>query len=174
VRQTGRIFVSHSMQVIDCPETLPAPLAGGLAPWQETRAKALMTIHLGHDITLAFLASECKLSVSHFARSFKQSTGKPPHRWLLESRVEKAKELLMGTDLPLAQTALACGFADQSHFTRVFSRTVGTSPGTWRRLRLNQQITERVIFGNEMADAGADITEMTQIPEFPSYRNSAL
>jgi AraC family transcriptional regulator len=159
VIQAGRIVVSHTMHVLDSPRTLPPPVCGRLAPWQEIRAKELMSTHLERVITLAFLASECKLSVSHFARSFKQCTGKPPHRWLLESRVEKAKEHLVGTELPLAQVALACGFADQSHFNRVFSRTVGTSPGTWRRLRLSRQVAERFISCNEITGTGADMTE---------------
>jgi AraC family transcriptional regulator len=119
----------------------PSPARGGLAPWQERRAKELMSTHLGREISLAFVAGECRLSVSHFARSFKQCTGKPPHRWLLEKRVEKAKELLIDAELPLAEIALECGFSDQSHFTRVFSRTVGTSPGTWRRLRMSRRAT---------------------------------
>jgi AraC family transcriptional regulator len=118
----------------------PPPLRGGLAPWQERRAKELMSTHLNREISLAFVAGECKLSVSHFARSFKQCTGKPPHRWLLENRVEKAKELLIDAELPLAEIALECGFSDQSHFTRVFSRIAGTSPGTWQRLRLSRRV----------------------------------
>jgi AraC family transcriptional regulator len=136
VSQASRFSVTHVVQVPGSPRAEPSPISGGLAPWQEVRAKSLMSAHLGCDVTLAFLASECKLSVSHFSRSFKQCTGKPPHRWLLLSRIDKAKEFLISAEMPLAQIALMCGFSDQSHFTRVFSRTVGTSPGTWRRLQL--------------------------------------
>jgi AraC-like DNA-binding protein len=106
---------------------------GGLAPWQERRAKELMDASIGERIPLARLAAECGLSVRHFARAFRQSTGVPPHRWLLRLRVERAAELLRNRALPLADIAIACGFADQSHFTRVFAALMGTSPNTWRR-----------------------------------------
>jgi AraC-like DNA-binding protein len=106
---------------------------GKLAPWQERRAKDVLEAHLQSGLRLADAASACGLSASHFARAFKQSTGQPPHRWLLHRRAERAKELLRGTDATLAETALACGFADQSHFSRVFARIVGVSPGAWRR-----------------------------------------
>jgi AraC family transcriptional regulator len=57
---------------------------------------------------------------------------------LVEQRIEKAKQLLVNTSLSLAKIALACGFSDQSHFGRVFSRATHTSPGAWRRyLRSN-------------------------------------
>ncbi len=85
------------------------------------------------EISLVRLANECKLSLSHFARAFKQSAGQPTHRWLLQQRLDKAKELLLNSSLPLADIALACGFSEQSHFTRVFNKKVGTTPGAWRR-----------------------------------------
>ncbi|MGA8258902.1 MAG: AraC family transcriptional regulator [Arenicellales bacterium] len=109
---------------------------GGLAPWQEQRAKELLRASLDAPIPLARLAQACGLSSRHFARAFRQSTGVPPHRWLLKERVERAKKLLQDPDTALADIALSCGFSDQSHFTRVFSATLGTSPGAWRRMRM--------------------------------------
>jgi AraC-like DNA-binding protein len=61
--------------------------------------------------------------------------GIAPHNWLLTRRIEVAKEQLRSSQLSLSDVALACGFADQSHFTRVFTRMVGVSPGAWRRAR---------------------------------------
>ena len=110
-----------------------SPRVGGLACWQEARAKELMAASLHEEISMRRLAEECGLSVRHFARAFRQSTGVPPHRWLLRYRVDRAKELLRNQTLSLADTALACGFADQSHFTRVFTALTGESPGAWRR-----------------------------------------
>lgn len=111
-----------------------APLArGGLAPWQERRAKEILSSDLARNIELKALARECGLSVSHFSRAFRHSTGAAPHRWLLEYRVDTAKPLLRDRELALSAVALACGFADQSHFTRTFTRVVGVSPGAWRR-----------------------------------------
>jgi AraC-like DNA-binding protein len=106
---------------------------GGLAPWQARRAKELMNANLNGKLPLSQLAEQCGLSVRHFARAFRQSTGVPPHRWLLSRRIERAKELLHDPALALAEVALACGFADQSHFTRMFTTVVGLSPGLWRR-----------------------------------------
>jgi AraC family transcriptional regulator len=106
---------------------------GGLASWQLKRAMELMSESLTQGSDLSRLAEECGLSTRHFARAFRQSTGVPPHRWLLRYRVQRAKDLLRTQVLPLAEVSQLCGFADQSHFTRVFSREVGVSPGKWRR-----------------------------------------
>ena len=108
---------------------------GGLAPWQLRRAEALMSGNLSVQVPLGKVAEECGLSVRHLARAFRQSTGVPPHRWLLNRRVERAKELLPDSKLTLSDVALACGFGDQSHFTRSFTAAVRLSPGLWRRLQ---------------------------------------
>lgn len=107
------------------------PARGALGPRQLRRAQEILMTNLAGDVALAELARDCGLSLSHFTRAFRNSTGLPPHRWLLNQRVAKAKQLLRST-LPLSEVALACGFHDQSHFTRVFSRLVGLSPGAWR------------------------------------------
>ncbi len=108
---------------------------GGLAPWQLRRAEALMSENLSVQVSLGKVAEECGLSVRHLARAFRQSTGVPPHRWLLDRRVERAKQLLPNSKLSLSDIALACGFGDQSHFTRTFTAAVRLSPGVWRRLQ---------------------------------------
>ena len=109
------------------------PERGMLASWQLRRATDMMMSKLGGDIALSAVATGCGLSLSYFTRAFKQSTGDPPHRWLLRRRVERAKELLRDPRMTLADVAVACGFADQSHFTRVFNALAGASPGVWRR-----------------------------------------
>ncbi len=85
-----------------------------------------------------------------FARAFRQTTGMPPHRWLLARRVDRAKELLAASPMRLADIALACGFADQSHFTKVFTRMAGTSPGAWRR----EHLTHRTASGKRRVQPG--------------------
>jgi AraC-like DNA-binding protein len=87
------------------------------------------------DIPLSRLAEEYGLSVRHFARAFRHSTEHSAHRWLLKNRVEHARELLNNRALSISDVAVAlsCGFADQSHFTRVFAAMVGVSLGGWRR-----------------------------------------
>lgn len=106
---------------------------GKLAAWQESRAKEFMRNNLTQSLSLEQIAQECGLSRAHFARNFKNSTGVPVHEWLQCQRIEQAKKLLIGRDQTLAQIALGCGFADQSHFTRVFKNVAGVTPGMWRR-----------------------------------------
>jgi AraC family transcriptional regulator len=108
---------------------------GGLAPWQERRCKEIVIGRIAEQISLEDLANECRLSSRHFARAFKKSTGESPHRWILRRRVEIAKKMLSGCDHPIPAIAIACGFADQSHLTRVFSAMIGAPPGAWRRQR---------------------------------------
>jgi transcriptional regulator GlxA family with amidase domain len=106
---------------------------GGLAPWQLTRACDVMEADLGESHSISCLAGECGLSSSHFARAFKETTGLAPHQWLTRRRVQRARELLAQSTMELTDIALACGFVDQSHFSRVFARTEKQSPGRWRR-----------------------------------------
>jgi AraC family transcriptional regulator len=85
--------------------------------------------HLGAELSLDDLAAVAHLSPYHFARLFKNSTGLPPHQYVIARRVERAKELLRDRDrLPLAEIALETGFANQSHFARHFKRLVGVTP----------------------------------------------
>jgi AraC-like DNA-binding protein len=114
---------------------LMSQLRGGLAPWQERRAKDLLMANLDGGIGLDALAAECGLSRSHFARAFKTSTGISPLRWLAAQRIDRAKIILQATDLPLEQIADTCGFSDASHLARTFRHATGLPPGDWRRLR---------------------------------------
>ncbi len=125
----------HLMKTRGGHDGIGRKLAGGLAPWQERRARDYIETHLDRDIDLRVLAATCGLSATHFAKAFKGTVGMPPHRWLLKQRVERACDMLLNTGEPLEAIAAACGFADQSHMTRVFTRTIGTSPGAWRRAR---------------------------------------
>jgi AraC family transcriptional regulator len=88
---------------------------------------------LDGNIRLSDMARECGLSVSHFTRAFRKSFGMSPYRWLLERRIDRAKTLLVDSNLPIIDIAIRCGFSDQTAFTRAFGRIVGDSPGRWRR-----------------------------------------
>ena len=123
-------YLRQAHNIVSLP---PPAVRGGLAPWQLRQAKQILISRLDEPISLAELARACKLSPGHFARAFRQTTGQPPHRWLMVQRIEKAKQLLVNSTLSLAQIAQKCGFADQSHFTRVFAQLVQSSPGQWRR-----------------------------------------
>lgn len=106
---------------------------GALAPWQLARACGKLESDIGGKLPLQIIAAELGLSVSHFSRAFRASTGLPPYRWLLHHRVRIAKRLMSVRGLSLSEVAISAGFANQSHFTRVFSEIAGISPGAWRR-----------------------------------------
>jgi AraC-like DNA-binding protein len=92
---------------------------------------------LGDDLlnppTLTELASMCGLSKYQVLRRFEKTYGVPPHAWLLQQRTERARGLIRN-GLSLAQVAAACGFADQSHMTRLFIRHFGFTPGAWQKV----------------------------------------
>jgi AraC family transcriptional regulator len=139
--ETNQLFIDHMMLALTAhvaqtygglrPDAKPA--RGGLAPWQARRACEMLESDLGGKISLERIAADFDLSVSHFSRAFRVSTGLPPHQWLLRQRVDTAKQLMSVRDLPLSEIAISAGFANQSHFTRVFSSVVGVSPAAWRR-----------------------------------------
>lgn len=106
---------------------------GGLAPAVLRRVVEYLEAHLADDPGLAELARISGLSMKHFARAFKQSSGLAPHQWLMRRRIERARHLLADSPLDLAQVALECGFVDQSHFTATFKRATGATPGAFRR-----------------------------------------
>jgi AraC family transcriptional regulator len=129
----------HLAQTYGGLRPVARPGRGGHAPWQERRAKEVLSSNLDGSVPLKDVARECRLSVSHFSRAFRRTVGVAPHNWLLTRRVDVAKEKLRDRRLSLSDVALACGFADQSHLTRVFTGTVGVSPGAWRRALDEQQ-----------------------------------
>jgi AraC-like DNA-binding protein len=106
---------------------------GGLAPWQRRRVLELLQEHLDGEVKLARLAEECRLSVSHFARSFRTSFGTSAHRYLILHRVDIAKALLSETNKSLVEIAAQTGFSDQAALTRTFATIVGATPAKWRR-----------------------------------------
>ena len=105
---------------------------GGLPPRALQRVREYVEAHLEKNISLQMLASIAGLSMSHFARAFKQSQGVPPHEYLVRCRVRRVQELLATTDLPLSEIARASGFSDQSHCTRRFREQVGVTPSGYR------------------------------------------
>ena len=107
--------------------------AGGLVPRQLRRVTEYIVEHLAETVRLGDLAAITGLSQSQFGRAFKASTSVTPHRWQLNARIAKAQDLLLSGAMPLSEIALVTGFAEQSHFTRVFKRVVGASPRAWQR-----------------------------------------
>jgi AraC-like DNA-binding protein len=110
----------------------PSSARGGLAPGALRRVHAHIHSRLSQRIELSELADIAGLSGCHFSRAFKQSLGVPPHRYLMQRRIEAAAELIEQTDRPMSEIALEVGFSDQSHFTRMFSRHFLQTPRQFR------------------------------------------
>lgn len=139
--QASALFVDHIALAINTHLAqayggLHMPVArrnGRLSRQQEKRAKEFLISRSSDDVSIASVATECGLSRSYFIKAFKETTGKTPHKWLIDHRVQQAKELLVQDGTSIAVIAATCGFADQSHLTRVFTNVVGMPPGAWRR-----------------------------------------
>ena len=110
---------------------LPA-VRGGLAPGALRNVLAYMDAHLAEALTLDQLAAEAGLSVYHFARMFKQSTGQAPHQYLMQRRLQHAMTLIHQGALSLTEIALCCGFSSASHFSNRFRAQFGCSPSQHR------------------------------------------
>src|SRR5271165_2639054 len=122
--QITRLFVDPSAIAL-------APL-NGLSSERLKRVQDYIEAHLDEDLSLTALADIACLSPYHFSRSFKESIGVGPQRYVIQRRLERAKTLMRCTHEPLAQIAQEAGFADQSHLTSIFRREMGVTPGRFR------------------------------------------
>ena len=127
-------LIIHLYKNYSSADKIPSFKNGGLPP--RTLRLVLDYLHdnLGAEIKLESLARLAGLDMFYFARCFKQSTGLPPHRYLLEERLKLARRLIAETALPLAEIALKVGFSSQSHFTEAFRRYLKTTPKKYREL----------------------------------------
>ena len=106
--------------------------AGGLSSLKLKQTIEYINDNLDKGIKLKDLASEINISQYYFSRLFRESIGISPHQYIIKQRVEKAKMLLVNTQLPLADLALQCGFSSQSQMTTHFRKLVGTTPKKYR------------------------------------------
>jgi AraC-like DNA-binding protein len=104
----------------------------GLSQAALQRIEEYIERHLDSALDINQLAAIVRMSCSHFTRSFHKSVGITPHRYVIQNRVMRARELLATTTLPLTEIALTTGFSDQSHFSRRFHEIVGIPPGAFR------------------------------------------
>jgi AraC-like DNA-binding protein len=110
--------------------------AVGAAPARESRFRSLLAFideHLAETLPVDKLAKRVCCSPHHFARTFREMFGVSPHRYLLSRRVSRACELLAMSDMPLAEVALHCGFANQSHMTNTFAKLRACTPLHYRK-----------------------------------------
>jgi len=109
--------------------------AGGLSSTARRRVLEFVDAHLDSaELSLPRLAAQAHLSEFHFARMFRASMGCSVHDWVAARRLDRARELLSGSALPLADIAAACGYASASHLSQRFKLVLGTTPGQYRRL----------------------------------------
>ena len=109
----------------------------GLAPWQAREVREFIDASLESKIRLQDCAIQARLSVSHFSHAFKATFGMTVCHYIRRRRIERAQQLMLLSKEPLSQIALACGFADQAHYCRVFRGVVGLRPSEWRRKNTN-------------------------------------
>lgn len=107
---------------------------GALNARQLTMAKRVLAdLAFGSHVSTR-TARAMSMSAGHFSRLFKASSGLSVHQWVTDLRMDRAKALLLETCDPVAEIALCCGYTEQCHFTRTFTREIGVSPGAWRRM----------------------------------------
>jgi AraC-like DNA-binding protein len=105
----------------------------GLLPWQVKRVRDYVDADLHGPMSLSVAAAHTRLSPGYLSRCFRQSFGVTFSRFVAARRVERARGLMVGGAGKLCEIALACGFADQAHFTRTFGSLTGCTPARWRR-----------------------------------------
>lgn len=128
-----------ALHVVRTLSNITAPVRvlqrGGLAPAILSRACEYMISRLTEDVSLSEVAAIANLSLAHFSSAFKRSMGISPHAWFRRQRVDRAKGLLLNSDLSLSAIAQSVGFANQSAFGTAFKRETGWTPAAWRRMR---------------------------------------
>lgn len=105
---------------------------GGLPGYRLKRVLDYIDEHLSDDVSLAQLAAIAGMSPHYFAELFKQSTGHPPHRYVLLRRIERGKQTLLDSRRSVIEAGLDAGFHNPSHFARVFRKFVGTTPSRFK------------------------------------------
>lgn len=113
---------------------------GGLGAARLRRIKELVHEKMDDDLSLDDMAQSVGLSIAHFARMFRKSTGDPPHRFLLRQRVLRAKAMLSAANPRVLDVAIACGFKTQQHFAQVFRDVCRVSPTEYRQDFLGSEV----------------------------------
>ena len=135
IENLGRALTIHLLRFhSSLSGSRPVPVAHSPVPRMQ-RVIAQMRSCLDQDLKLAELAASAGLSPSQFVRSFREATGLPPHRYLRSLRIDKARELLEHTDLPIVDITLTCGFGQPGYFATTFRNVTGLSPRAWRQAR---------------------------------------
>jgi AraC family transcriptional regulator len=133
-KSVATLTATHLSRSYRCKPSSVISYRGGLGPSRERKVCRYIQDNLDQPLLLEDLAKVPLLSPNYFISMFQQSTGMTPHKYVLQQRVEHAKELLTHSKLPLVEIAHKCGFPDQSQFTTTFCRHMGVTPGRYKRL----------------------------------------
>jgi len=110
-----------------------ATAKGGLSPSLVRRVQEMLMCASNDNLHFVDIAKACDISRTYLIKAFKKTTGLTPHQWLLQQRVNQAKDKLANTNMPISHIAALCGFRDQSHLTTVFSTQTQVTPAAWRQ-----------------------------------------
>jgi AraC family transcriptional regulator len=124
-----------SWELIGLVTGIEKRIATPFVPSWLLRAKEMLEDCASRDLTIAELAACSGVHPVYLARAYRRHFACSPGEYLRRCRILRVLGLLSGTDLPLVQIALQCGFSDQSQMTRTFSKTFGIPPARYRRLR---------------------------------------
>ncbi len=123
----------------------PTPREIGVLPLSRLRRVTdYIREHLDQELTLARLGAAVYMSPYHFARLFQHSTGLPPHRFVVRTRIDRAVTLLVAPGLSIAQISKLVGFRTPSHFSTVFRRLMGVTPREYRAMSLRKVLSHPV------------------------------
>jgi AraC family transcriptional regulator len=106
----------------------------GLSKEKLKQAVDYIQAHLCEDLSLGAIAERLGMSQYYFCHLFKRSTGMSPHQYLIQQRLERAKNLLKRSEQTIVSVASECGFANQSHFAKYFRQYTGMTPRQFRKI----------------------------------------
>ena len=128
-------MVLHLLKNYSTADSALKEMKGGLSGYKLRLVSEYINDNLTDDLSLAEIAKVAGLSRYHFSRSFRKTTGMTPQQYLMQQRIERAKNLLENKKMPIVEVSLQTGFKNQSHFTTIFRKFTKLTPKIWRELR---------------------------------------